>query len=181
MKTATAKKPPAQMRKALLAQLHIAPKDLGMADADAQAVKRRVTGKDSLKDMTLKQMIDVQKEFKRLGWKPTASKRHGAKPKAGEDKAALVGKIEALLADAGRPWEYLTKKTESLKVKEATRPMSLLERITGNADGERTQGKERIEFCTVTDLRKIAAMLVYDQQRRAKQAAKEATQGEAMA
>lgn len=158
-----------EMRNRLIAKTEVAKAQLGLDEATFRKALVTATNKNSRANMTNAELVKVVEHFKRNGWKPKSTKHQ--KPKVGNDKAALVDKIEALLADAGRPWEYLTKKTESLKVKNATRPMSLLERITGKEDKDdeaRTIGKERLEFCTPRDLRKIVAALTYDQQRRAK-------------
>jgi hypothetical protein len=87
--------------------------------------------------------------MRELGFKDEPAQRHGRKPRAGGDRQALVDKIGALLADKGRPWEYLTKPGEG-------KPKSMLERITG---------KQRLEFCTAADLGKIVAALSYDARR----------------
>ena len=151
----------------LKAQIHIARTQLEMEEEAYRALLKRVTGKASAsaRDLTLRQLIDVRDEMKRLGF-VVRSKKH-PKPKAGNDKQALVDKVGALLAEAGRPWDYLTAKTEKCRTKDSPRPMSLLERITGKTDLGREIGKERIEFCSATDLRKIVAALEYDRRRRA--------------
>lgn len=178
------KKPPplarkvseATQRTGLLAQIHIAQgflgKSLGLENDDFAKIKQDKTGKASAAKMTLDELTALRNHYETLGWQRTASvKKHGKKPTVGSDKKALVDKIEALLTDAGRPWKYLTAKTEKLSVKDEVRPMSLLERITGKADdGRRGIGKERLEFCDAKELRKIVAALEYDAKRRAKKA-----------
>lgn len=86
-----------------LSKIHIAKKDLGLDDETYRALLARVTGQSSAKDLTPLQVAKVLQEFERLGWK---SKQGRSKPKPAADKAKLVGKIEAQLAEAGRPWEY---------------------------------------------------------------------------
>ncbi len=86
-----------------LSKIHIAKKDLCLDDETYRALLSRVTGQSSAKDLSPLLVAKVLQEFKRLGWKP----KHGrSKPKPAADKAKLVGKIEAQLAEAGRPWEY---------------------------------------------------------------------------
>lgn len=86
-----------------LSKIHIAKKDLGLDDDTYRSLLNRVTGKSSAKDLSPLQVAGVLREFERLGWK---SKQGRDKPKPAADKAKLVGKIEAQLAEAGRPWEY---------------------------------------------------------------------------
>ena len=86
-------------------------------------------------------------EFYRLGWK---AKLHRSPGNVAARKKAMVSKIEALLADAGRAWAY--------------------------ADGiaQHMFAVETIRFCTEDQLRKIIAALMYDQKRRQKRASTEA-------
>ncbi len=86
-----------------LSKIHIAKKDLGLDDETYRALLGRITGQSSAKDLNPLQVAKVLQEFERLGWK---SQQGRGKPKAAADKAKLVGKIEAQLAEAGRPWEY---------------------------------------------------------------------------
>jgi phage gp16-like protein len=86
-----------------LSKIHIAKKDLGLDDDTYRALLSRVTGQSSAKDLSPLQVAKVLSEFERLGWK---AKQGRDKPKPAADKAKQVGKIEAQLAEAGRPWEY---------------------------------------------------------------------------
>ncbi|MCE0999409.1 gp16 family protein [Pseudomonas sp. NMI1173_11] len=86
-----------------LSKIHIAKKELGLDDDTYRALLSRITGQSSAKDLSPLDVAKVLQEFERLGWK---SKQGRAKPKPAADKAKLVSKIEAQLADAGRPWEY---------------------------------------------------------------------------
>lgn len=86
-----------------LSKIHIAKKDLGLDDETYRALLSRITGQSSAKDLSPLDVAKVLREFERLGWK---SKQGRSKPKPAADKAKLVGKIEAQLAEAGRPWEY---------------------------------------------------------------------------
>ena len=73
---------------------------------------------------------------------------HPGKPRnTPDDRAAQIRKIEALLADAGRPWAYVVGMCKRMCQVDA------------------------IEFATPAHLQKLIAALVYDQQRRAKRAA----------
>lgn len=86
-----------------LSKIHIAKKDLGLDEETYRALLSRITGQSSAKDLDPLQVAKVLQEFERLGWK---SKQGRGKPKPAADKAKLVGKIEAQLAEAGRPWDY---------------------------------------------------------------------------
>lgn len=86
-----------------LSKIHVAKKDLGMDDESYRAMLARVAGVTSAKDLNPRQVGLVLREFERLGWKQKPGR---ARPHAAADRAKLVGKIEAQLAEAGRPWDY---------------------------------------------------------------------------
>ena len=69
-------------KKALLAKIHIAKKDLCLDDGTYRDVLRRVTGKDSSSKMLMSELERVIYEFGNLGWKPSAAAKpkHGKKP-----------------------------------------------------------------------------------------------------
>lgn len=121
-----------------LSKIHIAKKYLGLDDDTYRALLSRVTGKSSAKDLSPLQVANVLREFERLGWKPT----HGRdKPKPAADRAKLVGKIEAQLAEAGRPWEY------------------------GDGLAKRLYKVERLEWLDSVQLQGVVATLAYDAKR----------------
>ncbi|MFZ6775818.1 phage protein GemA/Gp16 family protein [Undibacterium sp. Ji83W] len=126
-----------QLRRAELAQIHIAKVQLAMADDSYRALLRRVAGKESSKDLTWQERKALLDEFKRLGFK---IKPKHQMPKVGADRMPRMEKIEALLAEAKRPWSYVTPLVKNL-------------------------GYERIEFCSVGDLGKIIAALMIDADR----------------
>lgn len=90
----------------LLAQIHIAKKELGMDDATYRAMLHSVAGVTSAKDLSVAAAAKVIANCKRLGWKPKAASKAGRKPAPAKNKARLMAKIEAMLATAGRPWAY---------------------------------------------------------------------------
>lgn len=93
--------------KKMLAKIHIARQQLGMADEDYRALLFRVIGVRSAKGLGSHQYLAVLAEFKRLGFQPQNPKKQGrSRPKLASSRASMVKKIEALLADAGRPWDY---------------------------------------------------------------------------
>lgn len=92
-------------RKAKLAKIHIARKELSMADDDYRAMLKRITGKTSSADCRLAQLDAVIDELRRLGWKP--SSKHGVKPRTTKERKAKLDKIGAILADMGLHWNYV--------------------------------------------------------------------------
>ncbi|MDP1980497.1 gp16 family protein [Undibacterium sp.] len=126
-----------QLRKAELAQIHIAKVQLAMADDTYRALLKRVAGKESSKDLTWQERKTLLDEFKRLGFK---NKPKHQMPKVGADRIPRMQKIEALLAEAKRPWSYLKPIVKNL-------------------------GRDSIEFCDVSDLGKIITALVKDAER----------------
>ena len=83
----------------MLAKVHIAKKELGLADDNYRAIMRRVTGKASsgaCSDIELHQLLA---EFKRLGWKP---KMNGAASAAGKSGKPHVRKVYALWGELHR-------------------------------------------------------------------------------
>lgn len=67
-------------RRGMLAKVHIAKVQLRMSDDDYGAVLLRVAGQTSAKDCTDRQLDDVLREFKRLGFEPQARSPRTAKP-----------------------------------------------------------------------------------------------------
>jgi len=86
-------------------KIQIARRQLGLDDDTYRAILKRTVGVESSKDLSPRQVGRVLVELERLGFKPKASAGR-AKPKPAAERAKLVGKIEAQLAEAGRPWEY---------------------------------------------------------------------------
>lgn len=96
-------------RTTLIAKIHIGKKQLGLDEATYRDVLARITSKDSLKAMDLKDLKKVIMELKRLGFTPTPPKNTpswGKKRHTTQDKQALMNKIEAMLADMSLHWRY---------------------------------------------------------------------------
>ncbi|MYM80558.1 DUF1018 domain-containing protein [Duganella sp. FT50W] len=131
-----------QQRKADLALIHVAKKALQLDDDAYRAILVNVTGKSSSASLNTDERQAVLDRFKKVGFKIEKNNAGRTKPKAAPQRAQLVNKIEAQLADAKRPWAY--------------------------ADGmaKRICGIERIEFCQSEHLVKIIAALSYDAKRR---------------
>lgn len=129
-------------RNAALGKIHIAKKDLGLDDDTYRALLARVAGVTSAKDLNPRQVSAVLAEFQRLGWQAAPAKSQGRKtPRPAPDRQKLVGKIEAQLAEAGRPWAY------------------------ADAMAERMFKVERVEWCDSDQLQRLVAALVYDARR----------------
>jgi phage gp16-like protein len=79
--------------RAMIAKIHVAAKDMALADDTRRALMFRMTGKTSSADMDAAQLDKVLGEFKRLGWK--------AKPR-GATKAQPVGRRPADTPIAGK-------------------------------------------------------------------------------
>lgn len=88
-------------RNPLLAKLHIARKDLALAEECYRAILTRITGQDSGAGLTDAQLAAVLAEFRRLGWQASkaASTAPRYRPKSSKD---YVAKIFAIWTDMGR-------------------------------------------------------------------------------
>lgn len=136
-----------------LAFIHIAVRSLGMDphDKDPNCEYRcmlwAVARVRSSKDLDFAGRKRVREHLEACGYQSRA----GRKPFPGRphncDIHSQLRKIEALLADAKRPWAY--------------------------ADGmaDRMFGKKRVGLCNPDEWQRIIAALVYDQRRRAAKAA----------
>lgn len=120
--------------------IHIAKKDLAMDDDTYRALLLRVTGKSSSKDLNDSERDALLKEFKRLGFKVKVKSSFGQRPQVSVDRTPRMRKIEALLAEAKRPWSYLDPLIKNLK-------------------------RTHIRFCDENDLSKIIAALMADAKR----------------
>jgi len=94
-------------RKRVLAQIHIARKDLGLdEDTYRLAISTATGGKRSCSDCTGPELQKILQHMKARGFKPKASKAGRKKPRTPPSRQAVMNKVEALLAEAGRPWAY---------------------------------------------------------------------------
>jgi phage gp16-like protein len=125
-----------------LAKIHIAKQQLGLDDDTYRALLARIAGVRSAKELTKRQVGAVLAEFERLGFQPKPANKAGRKaPKPAQGLRALAGKVEALLAEAGRPWSYADS-------------MAL-----------RMFKVERVEWLDSDQLRRLVAALTYDAKR----------------
>lgn len=124
--------------------IHAARRQMAWTEDTYRAILERVTGKASAALLNAKERKAVLDDFARLGWQPKRAPGHRRPGEVLRDRAALVGKIEAILADSGRPWAY--------------------------ADGcaRKMFGVDSVRFCDAEQLHKIVAALMIDQKRRAR-------------
>jgi phage gp16-like protein len=136
------------LRRRLLAQLHIAKKQLGLDDATWRAMLWTVARVRSSADLDAAGLQQVRDHLVARGAK-LGKGGDPKRPRVARDRERQLAKIEALLADAGRPWEYLTHGSGG-------KPAMVM----------RICGVERIEFCLPEHLGKLIAALEYDRRRR---------------
>ncbi|WP_028536173.1 gp16 family protein [Paludibacterium yongneupense] len=89
-------------RNPALAKIHIAKKELALDDDTYRAMLQTIAGVTSSKELSDAGAAKVLAHLRHCGWKP----KKGNRPRAGGSRQALVSKIEALLAEAHRPWSY---------------------------------------------------------------------------
>ncbi len=81
----------AQLKRALIAKVHIAKKDLALDDSSYRGLLSRVTGRESCAGMTIPQLKNTVEEFKSLGWEPkNKPKRAGTRKLATGAQASKI-------------------------------------------------------------------------------------------
>ena len=136
-----------------LARIHILAKDLRLDRGEYEDLLfalARVRTAAALGDAGRRQVLDhLAKLARKVAIKDpaNAAMTHGIKPDVPAERQGQIGKIEALLADARRPWNY----AESL--------------------AKRICKVDALRFCTAQQLGKIISALSYDAKRRAARAA----------
>lgn len=115
---------------------------LKMDDETYRRVLVRLTGKDSATKLTQDELGTVRDYFHAQGYPRRSPKKYGRKPNVPVSKKSVLNKIEALLADAGRPWEY----AESM--------------------AERMFNRQKIDWLDHGELAKLMQALTIDQKRR---------------
>ncbi|WP_350447793.1 regulatory protein GemA [Pseudomonas solani] len=127
-----------------LTKIQIARRQLGMDDDTYRAMLKRTVGAESSKGLTTRQVGRVLVELERLGFEPTGKARMPTDRQVAEpppERKALVFKIGAQLAEAGRPWAYAdAMAVQMFKV-------------------------ARVEWCEPDQLRRLVAALTYDAKR----------------
>ena len=113
-------------------------KQLGLDDDTYRDMLEQVTGKRSAKDMSDDDLVKVIQHLDQLGF---SKREFGNKPKVKLSKDALIGKIEAHLAENKLHWNYAKGIAKQMFQKEA------------------------LEFCTENQLWRIVAALEYKKKR----------------
>jgi Mu-like prophage protein gp16 len=131
-------------RNAELAKIHIAQKQLALDDATYRAMLWSIAGIRSAKELDGNGRKKVLEHLKACGFKGRQRTvgTYPGRPHNIETNPQLQ-KVEALLADAGRPWKYADSMTQ------------------------RMFNVDRVAFCNPDQLQRLIAALTYDQQRRA--------------
>jgi len=93
------------MSKSLLKVIHTGKKILGWTDEVYRDVLARETGKRSARDCSDTELERMIRYMRSQGFAPLA--KYGKKPNVAAGRKAMVSKIEAILAEANRPWSYL--------------------------------------------------------------------------
>lgn len=93
-------------KKALIGAIKAGQKWLLWDDVTYRSTMQRITGKTSSTKCTLEELQKLREYMHEQGFPRKRAKRHGRKPNVANRRQAVLGKIEALLADAGRPWQY---------------------------------------------------------------------------
>lgn len=80
---------------------------LGWDDVTYRSVIARLTGgKTSAKACSIRELSDIKEYMHRQGFPRKAPAGKGRRPNVAMNRKAMLSKIEALLADAGRSWAY---------------------------------------------------------------------------
>ncbi len=133
-----------ELRHRQLAAIHIGKKALGLSDEAYRELLARVAQVHSAADLDEAGRRAVLDEMRRLGFVDGKVKRsHKGRPRnmGSPDRGAQLGKIEALLLEANRPWAY------------------------ADAIARRVCGVEKTAWCTSEQLRKVIAALVANARR----------------
>lgn len=146
---------PADQRRRELAKIHIRATELGLIETYIdEDGKRQENRQEYDKVLWTVGRVKSARELDAAGRKRLLDQLYGrgrrhnypGRPKF-TTREAQIEKIEALLADAGRPWTYAI------------------------AMAKRMYRKDRLEFCNRKELQGIIAALTYDQRKRARQQA----------
>lgn len=133
-----------QRRNAAMGKIHIAKKQLAMDDDTYRAMLLTIGGVKSSKDLTPEGIDKVVRHLEHVGAVFTKAAKAGKAPRnldSESNRAGLLKKIEALLAEAGRPWAYAASMAK------------------------RMYKKDTLEFCSATELTGIIAGLVNNAKR----------------
>lgn len=128
-----------------LAKIHLGAKQLGLDDDAYRAMLWTVARVRSARDLDEGGRRAVLEHMKARGFKT----RRKGRPTPSDDRGALLAKIDAQLAAAGRDRDYVER--------------GMLRRMLG------PEAPARLDWCTPEQLRKITAALWYDARRKGRQ------------
>ena len=131
----------------LIAKVKIAQKQLGLDDGTYRDLLELAVGKRSATKMTDKELTKVIEVMKKQGFQDQSGGHQADKPDVAEGKQSLINKIEALLADSGKPWAYATAMAERMFKKKQLQWLDTSElhklvaalQIQANREEERSQ------------------------------------------
>lgn len=127
------------MKANLIRIIHTGKSSLGWDDDTYRDVLARQTGKRSARDCTTDELEKVVLYMRTQGFAPSY---RGRRPRVATGRKAMLGKIEAMLAEADRPWGYLD---------------GMVERMLGE--------KKPVEWLNDDQVRKLMQMLIVDAKR----------------
>lgn len=128
------------MKRNLIRIIHTGKSRLGWDDETYRDVLARETGRRSAKDCTDAELERVVRYMRTQGFVPVAGR--GRRPSVASGCKGMLSKIEALLAEAGRPWTYLD---------------GVILRMLGE--------KKPVEWLNDDQVRKLMQMLIVDAKR----------------
>lgn len=138
--------PPDAKRTKDLARIHLAKKELGLDEDTYRDMLEALTGQRSASGLDAKGRWKVMQHLARAGAKAAQGPFPGRPAIVRRDKAALLAKIEAQLAEAGRPWAYV------------------------HAMARKMFKHDQIQLCEPDELWRIVAALAYDAKRHGREA-----------
>lgn len=127
------------MKRNLIRIVHTGKSSLGWDDETYRDVLTRQTGKRSASDCSVTELEKVVLYMRTQGF---ALSSRGRRPRVATGRKAMLSKIEAMLAEAGRPWGYLD---------------GMVERMLGE--------KKPVEWLNDDQVRKLMQMLIVDAKR----------------
>lgn len=126
--------------KSLRIKVQIARRALRLDDPTYHEILERLTDKSSSTELSAPELVRVVAYLRTLGWQEPAKKPAHRKP-AVPGAAGYLDKIEALLAEAKRPWSY------------------------AGGIAKRMFGVEKLEWLTPEQVRGVMAALIRDAER----------------
>lgn len=127
------------MKRNLIRIVHTGKSFLGWDEDTYRDVLSRQTGKRSARDCSVVELEKMVLYMRTQGFAPSY---HGRRPHVAAGRKGMLAKIEALLAEAGRPWGYLD---------------GVIERMLGE--------KKPVEWLNDEQVRKMMQMLIVDAKR----------------